>query len=228
LGSPSNSIDPHEQREKLAEKDRELVEAVLRKDRKASAELVSSHADHVYAYVRHRLIPRADLVDDVVQEVFLAAWENLDRYQGSAPLRHWLMGIARHKVEDYYRTRLREPQPMEDEPGPPETAEDPGLEEIMDREQKETRLDATPSPDSESWSEACSQSAVFGSHHRRFVHFADASGTRSAICRPAEAINSVAFSQDAHEAKVPAAVFIHTSPTARSERTDERTDRRGR
>jgi RNA polymerase sigma-70 factor (ECF subfamily) len=140
LGFTGSSTDPPEQREKLAEKDRELVEAVLRKDRKASAELLSSHADRVYAYVRHRLIPRADLVDDVVQEVFLAAWENLRRYQGNAPLRHWLMGIARHKVEDYYRARLREPEPMDDQPDPPETAEDPGLEEIMDREQKETRV----------------------------------------------------------------------------------------
>ena len=140
MGFTGSSTDPPEQREKLAEKDRELVEAVLRKDRKASAELVSSHADHVYAYVRHRLIPRADLVDDVVQEVFLAAWENLRRYQGNAPLRHWLMGIARHKVEDYYRARLREPEPMDDQPDSPETAEDPGLEEIMDREQKETRV----------------------------------------------------------------------------------------
>ncbi len=140
MGFTGSSTDPPEQREKLAEKDRELVEAVLRKDRKASAELLSSHADRVYAYVRHRLIPRADLVDDVVQEVFLAAWENLRRYQGNAPLRHWLMGIARHKVEDYYRARLREPEPMDDQPDPPETAEDPGLEEIMDREQKETRV----------------------------------------------------------------------------------------
>ena len=140
MGFTGSSTDPPEPREKLAEKDRNLVEAVLRKDRKASAELVSSHADHVYAYVRHRLIPRADLVDDVVQEVFLAAWENLRRYQGNAPLRHWLMGIARHKVEDYYRARLREPEPMDDQPDSPETAEDPGLEEIMDREQKETRV----------------------------------------------------------------------------------------
>ena len=87
------------------------------------------------------------------------------------------------------------------------------------------RLDATSSSDSESRSKTCSQPAVFGSHHRRIVHFADASGARSAICRRAEAINSAAFSQGAHQAKVPAAVFIHMSPTAGSERTDERTDR---
>ena len=36
------------------------------------------------------------------------------------------------------------------------------------------------------------------------------------------------FSQDAHEAKVPAAVFIHRSPTARSKGTEQRANRRGR
>lgn len=90
--------------------DQDLVAEVLRKDRKATAEFVARCADHVYAYVRRRLIPRADLVDDLVQEVFLAAWENLDKFRGDSPLRSWLLGIARHKVEDHYRKRLRELQ----------------------------------------------------------------------------------------------------------------------
>lgn len=93
--------------------DLKLVEAVLRKDRKATAELVALHADAVYAYIYHRLAPRVDLVEDTVQEVFLAAWENLSKFQGASSLRSWLIGIARHKVEDYYRARLREPQPIE-------------------------------------------------------------------------------------------------------------------
>ena len=90
--------------------DRELVAEVLRKDRKATAEFVDRYADHVYGYVRHRLIPRADLVDDLVQEIFLAAWDNLEKFRGDSPLRSWLLGIARHKVEDHYRKRLRELQ----------------------------------------------------------------------------------------------------------------------
>src|SRR5262249_21754841 len=81
----------------------QLVSRVLSKDRKATAEFVALHADGIYAYVRHRLIPRSDLVDDIVQDVFLSAWESLDRFQGTSPLRVWLLGIARHKVEDYYR-----------------------------------------------------------------------------------------------------------------------------
>ena len=90
--------------------DRDLVADVLRKDRKATAEFVARYADHVYSYVRRRLIPRADLVEDLVQEVFLAAWENLEKFRGESALRTWLLGIARHKVEDHYRKRLRELQ----------------------------------------------------------------------------------------------------------------------
>ena len=90
--------------------DRELVAEILRKDRKATAEFVARYADRVYAYVRRRLIPRADLAEDMVQEVFLAAWENLDKFRGDSSLRSWLLGIARHKVEDHYRKRVRELQ----------------------------------------------------------------------------------------------------------------------
>jgi RNA polymerase sigma-70 factor, ECF subfamily len=98
--------------------DLELVAEVLRKDRKASAEFVARSADCVYGYVWRRLVPRADLVEDLVQEVFLAAWENLDKFRGDSSLRSWLLGIARHKVEDHYRKRLRELQLPEEEENP--------------------------------------------------------------------------------------------------------------
>ena len=87
--------------------ERDLVAAVLRKDRKATAQFVSRYADPVYAYVRQRLAPRNDLVDDVVQDVFLAALKGLGAFAEESLLGAWLLGIARHKVEDYYRAQLR-------------------------------------------------------------------------------------------------------------------------
>src|SRR5437588_12221893 len=78
-----------------------LVAAVLRKDRKATAEFVNTYTDAVYSFIRRRLNPRQDLVDDLVQDVFIAAWESLERFRGSSSLRGWLLGIARHKVEDH-------------------------------------------------------------------------------------------------------------------------------
>lgn len=104
LGAPDHAADS-----KVTD-DRDLVAAVLRKDRKATAAFVARYADPVYAYVKQRLAPRTDLVDDLVQEVFLAALQGLSAFAGQSSLRAWLLGIARHKVEDYYRARLRSPE----------------------------------------------------------------------------------------------------------------------
>jgi RNA polymerase sigma-70 factor (ECF subfamily) len=117
-----------------AEDERALVAAVLRKDRKAAARFVAAHIDAVYAYARHRLAPRADLVEDVVQDVFLAALKGLATFQGQSVLRTWLLGIARHKIEDVFRQRLRLPDALEDvdaaeEDSPSETTP---LEEQID------------------------------------------------------------------------------------------------
>src|SRR4051794_31773669 len=87
--------------------DRRLVSAVLRKDRKATAEFVSLCADSVYPFVRWRLVPRIEAIEDLMQEILMAAWQRLPDFRGEAPLRSWFLGIARHKVEDYYRKRIR-------------------------------------------------------------------------------------------------------------------------
>jgi RNA polymerase sigma-70 factor (ECF subfamily) len=94
--------------------ERELIASVLRKDRKAAARLVAVHVDAVYGYARSRLAPRADLVDDIVQDVFLAALHGLATFRAQSSLRAWLLGIARHKIEDVYRQRLRASLPLDD------------------------------------------------------------------------------------------------------------------
>ena len=111
-----------------------LVAAVLRKDRKATAELVSRHSGALYGYVRRRLAPRADLVDDLVQEIFLAVLKGLGAYAGQASLRSWILGIARRRVADHYRTTLRrEEVPVGDDEQAlgPTTA--PHVDDVIDR-----------------------------------------------------------------------------------------------
>jgi RNA polymerase sigma-70 factor (ECF subfamily) len=111
-----------------------LVREVLRKDRKATAEFVERYTNCVYSYVRPRVMPHAEAVEDLVQEVFLAAWRSLGNFRGEASLHQWLRGIARHKVEDYYRKRLREPEVrVEIEEALPELTVIPRYEEQLDR-----------------------------------------------------------------------------------------------
>lgn len=131
VGAGEDGTTPYQ----LRADEKTLVAAVLRKDRKATAEFVNAYADTVYTYVRHRLIPRTDLVDDIVQDVFLAALENLGQFSGAASLQSWLLGIARHKVEDYYRTRLRDPEPLDalDDQWLAAGTSVPSTEELLDR-----------------------------------------------------------------------------------------------
>jgi RNA polymerase sigma factor (sigma-70 family) len=123
-----------------AAQERRLVDAVLQRDRKAAAELVAAHADTIYSYVRHRMAPRVERVEDVVHDVFLAALSNLAAFRSESSLRVWLLGIARHKIEDYYRHLLREPAPLEatgDAVEPP--VERPPIEEQIDRQRAAER-----------------------------------------------------------------------------------------
>ncbi|MEO8593701.1 MAG: sigma-70 family RNA polymerase sigma factor [Candidatus Solibacter sp.] len=119
-----------------------LVTAVLQRDRKATAEFVESYADAIYAFVRRRLTPRYDLVDDVVQDVFLAAWESLSKFRGTSPLKAWLLGIARHKVEDHYRKLLRAADQLDTEVVEVLPAAKVDLEQIADQERTEQRARA--------------------------------------------------------------------------------------
>jgi RNA polymerase sigma-70 factor (ECF subfamily) len=94
--------------EEVSTEESRLITAVIERDRKATAEFVATHSDAVYNYLRRRLFPRMDVAEDLLQEVFLDALKGLGTFRQESGLRAWLLGIARHKLQDYYRRRLRE------------------------------------------------------------------------------------------------------------------------
>ena len=112
--------------------ERALVAAVIRK---ATAEFVGRFADAIHAYLRYRLAPRGDLADDLIQDVFVSALKGLPSFAGRSSLRTWLLGIARHKVEDHYRTHLRRAETSSalDDDSAFAPVEMPRLDESMDR-----------------------------------------------------------------------------------------------
>jgi RNA polymerase sigma-70 factor (ECF subfamily) len=95
--------------------DAQLISAVLRKDRKATAEFVARCSDWLYPFVWRRLSPCTDMLEDLMQEILISAWQNLSSFRGEAGLRAWILGIARHKVDDYYRRRIDETELNEDD-----------------------------------------------------------------------------------------------------------------
>lgn len=119
-----------------------LVAEVLAKDRKATAEFVALCTDCVYPFVHRRLLPKTGLVEDLVQEILLAAWRDLPNYRGRGDLRAWVLGIARHKVEDHYRKRFREAELEEEEEIAQEIGLQPTFDEQLDSEAQRQRIES--------------------------------------------------------------------------------------
>jgi RNA polymerase sigma-70 factor, ECF subfamily len=65
--------------------------------------LVREHEAGLLAFVRSCVDDDA-AADDLVQETFLAAWRQLDRYDTGRPFARWLRGIARNKILEYFRS----------------------------------------------------------------------------------------------------------------------------
>lgn len=72
----------------------------------------------MYRYVLARC-SRADVAENLVQEAFVSALRSKDSFSGRSSERTWLMGILKHKLMDYYRTKSRE-RPVDDIDAMPE------------------------------------------------------------------------------------------------------------
>jgi len=84
----------------------ELVRQALNGDSNALAQLYRHHLDYIYRYVYMHVGTRAD-AEDLTSEIFLRMVENLEQYRGGGKFRSWLLGIARHVVNDFWRTHYR-------------------------------------------------------------------------------------------------------------------------
>jgi RNA polymerase sigma-70 factor (ECF subfamily) len=55
------------------------------------------------------------LLSDLLQDTYLAVWRDAGRYVGPAAPLAWILGIARHKLGDYWRTNreipVKDPRP---------------------------------------------------------------------------------------------------------------------
>ena len=84
-----------------------LVHQAKSGNSEAFAQLYDAYVERVYRYILFR-VSEDVTTEDLVSQVFLKAWQNLDRYKtGGSPFIAWLYTIARNLVIDYYRAKKR-------------------------------------------------------------------------------------------------------------------------
>ena len=87
----------------------EVLRRAVARDPDAFAALYQAHVDRVYRHVRFRL-GDPDLTEDVTSQVFLRAWQAIDRYRPfeGRPFLAWLYTIANNLIIDHHRRAKRE------------------------------------------------------------------------------------------------------------------------
>jgi RNA polymerase sigma-70 factor (ECF subfamily) len=78
------------------------MEQLRRGDRAAFAIVIERNQRSVYGYLRARLQQASD-ADDMTQEVFLRFYLSQARFDSTALIRPWLLGIARNLLREHVR-----------------------------------------------------------------------------------------------------------------------------
>jgi RNA polymerase sigma-70 factor (ECF subfamily) len=85
---------------------RRCAAAAAEGDNRAVAELVRRTEQAVWQLCA--VLGSSGETDDLVQETYLRALRSLPRFRGEAPVRVWLLSIARHTCADHVRRRQRQ------------------------------------------------------------------------------------------------------------------------
>ena len=88
------------------EQDAVLIAAVLNGDTASFEPLIARYQPRIFGMAR-RYARRESEVEDIVQEVFIKAFQRLRSYRGEAPFEHWLMRLAVRTCYDFLRVHQR-------------------------------------------------------------------------------------------------------------------------
>ena len=81
-----------------------LLDAIAATDQRALAALYGRHAPWLTARLMHRC-GDAEVVDQAVQDTFVAVWRKPGTYRGTGEVAAWLWGIAVRRLIDQLRKR---------------------------------------------------------------------------------------------------------------------------
>ena len=82
-----------------------LVLALKAKDKQAFSYLYDNYSDALYGVI-NRIVLSNEIAGDVLQEVFVKIWKNIDNYsREKGSIFTWMMNISRNAAIDQIRSR---------------------------------------------------------------------------------------------------------------------------
>jgi len=101
-------------------------------DREAFDALAENHRSEIRKFIQKRV--GKDQADDLLQEIWLAAWLSIREFDSRSRFRTWLFGIAINKCKTHYRTQQRKMAYVPIEELPPERQRAPSPAPLSDLE----------------------------------------------------------------------------------------------
>src|SRR5215472_9582697 len=100
--------------------DAELIAAVLKGEASRFEPLIEKYSPRLFATAR-RYARRESEVEDIVQEIWLKAYQKLPSFRAEAPFEHWLMRLAVRTCYDFLRAHQRNRETVFSELSDPES-----------------------------------------------------------------------------------------------------------
>lgn len=106
MGLDQSQVSDHLANAALIAGDEDALTQAAIHEPAAFAQLYRRYVDKVYRYALIK-VSNVEDAQDITTQTFLAAMENISKYQRQSSFGSWLLGIAQHKVVDHFR-RLKD------------------------------------------------------------------------------------------------------------------------
>jgi RNA polymerase sigma-70 factor, ECF subfamily len=84
--------------------DADLIRAIAKRDQQAMQALFGRHQTRVFRFIVRRVRNEA-MAEELVNEVFLAVWQQAGRFEGASAVSTWMLSIAHNKAVSALRRR---------------------------------------------------------------------------------------------------------------------------
>jgi RNA polymerase sigma-70 factor (ECF subfamily) len=91
--------------------------------------IYNQYSAAIYANIR-KMVKPADVVEDILQDVFTVLWTNRAKLDPAQPIGNWLFVVSYHRSISYLKKKLRENTVAAVEPALADIPEEPQVDEI--------------------------------------------------------------------------------------------------